>query len=123
MQLADLLWRVSLFVSLPAFVYIAKHPLAKGERYGREHKLLWISIFLSAVFLLAAGFVQFASPLSTLLIVVAICLALPTVVYFAKHPLTKGEPFGRTHKLMMIPFLLSFCCLIAAGYFPLFARP
>lgn len=62
MQLADLLMWVSLFVSLPAFVYIAKHPHRNGEPYGRGHKLLWIWIFLSAGFLLAAGFVQFASP-------------------------------------------------------------
>lgn len=63
MGLADLLWWVSLLVMLPAFVYIAKHPHRKGEPYGRElKKFLWISVFLSAGFLLAAGFVTFASP-------------------------------------------------------------
>jgi hypothetical protein len=62
MQLADLLMWASLLACLPGIVYIAKHPHRKGEPYGREHKLLWISFFLSAGFLLAAGFVLFVSP-------------------------------------------------------------
>jgi len=42
-------------------------------------------------------------------------LMLPTLIYFWKYPHAKGEPFTRTQKLMMIPLILSICCLLAAG--------
>lgn len=62
-QLADLFMWVSLFVCLPALVYMAKHPYRKGEPYGiREHKLLWISVLLSAGFMVAALVVRYGSP-------------------------------------------------------------
>lgn len=120
-QLASLLSLLSLLAGLPALVYMAKHPHRKGEPYGREDKVVWISLFLTSGFLVASSLLMFASPLSRLMIVVAVFLAAPTFVYMAKHP-TRGEPFDRTHKLMMIPIFLSFCCMVAAG-FPTLARP
>lgn len=62
-QLADLLMWLSLFASIPGLVYMAKHPHRKGEPYGiREHKLLWISVLLSAGFLVAALVARYGSP-------------------------------------------------------------
>jgi uncharacterized membrane protein len=120
-QLASLLSLLSLLSSLPALVYMAKHPHRKGEPYGREDRVVWISLFLTSGFLVASSLLMFGSPLSRLLIVVALFLAAPTVVYMAKHPPTRVEPFNKTHKLMLIPLSLGFCCMIAAG-FPTLAR-
>lgn len=39
-----------------------------------------------------------------------------TLAYINKHPHTRGEPFTKTDKLMMIPLFLSFCCLLAGGF-------
>jgi hypothetical protein len=121
-QLASLFSLLSLLAGLPALLYMTKHPDRKGKPYGREDKVLWISLFLTSGFLVAASLLMFASPLSRLLIVVAVFLAVPTVVYTAQHPPAKGKPFDRPHKLMMIPLFLSFCFMVAAG-FPMFARP
>jgi hypothetical protein len=57
MQLADLLMWLSFLVMLPGFVYFEKNRHRKGEPDGREQKrFLWITVFLSAGFLVA-GFV------------------------------------------------------------------
>lgn len=63
MELPSLLILVSLLVSLPALVYMSKHPQAKGEPYGaRPRKFLMISVFLTFCFVLAAGFIMFVRP-------------------------------------------------------------
>lgn len=121
-QLASLFVLLSPLAGLPALLYLTKHPDRVGKPYGREDKVLWISLFLSFCFMVAASLLMFASPLSRLLIVVAVFLAVPTVVYMAKHPHARGEPFDRPQKLMMISLFLSFCFMVAAG-FPIFARP
>lgn len=61
-ELSNLLLLVSLLVSVPCFVYGFKHRDRKGEPFGKERKLLWTSILLSAGFLVAALVVSFASP-------------------------------------------------------------
>lgn len=43
-------------------------------------------------------------------------LILVTIIYLTKHPHTRGEPFSRTDKLMMIPLFVSFCLLFIGGY-------
>ena len=53
--------------------------------------------------------------LAELLTVLGSVLLLPTLIYFWKYPHEKGKPFSRTQKLMMIPVILSVCCLLAAG--------
>lgn len=60
--------------------------------------------------------------LAILLIVIAILLALPSIVYIAKHPQAKGEPPGRTRILMWVSYLLSFCCMVAAASVLFFSR-
>lgn len=54
--------------------------------------------------------------LALLLMMVSVLLGMVTTVYLAKHPRPEGEPFSREQKLMMIPFFLSCCCLLAAGF-------
>lgn len=61
-ELSNLLLLVSLLVAVPCFVYGLKNPHRKGEPLGKEHKLLWTSLLLSAGFLVAALVVSFASP-------------------------------------------------------------
>lgn len=122
MQFENLLTMVASLLIMTSLIYLGKHPPAKGRPLDQSQRLMMIPVFLSFFLLVTAGFLMFARPLSNLLIVVAVILALPAVVYMAKHPPAKGEPFDRTHKLMMIPFVLSFCCMVAAGY-PMLTRP
>jgi hypothetical protein len=54
-QLSMLLMTGSDLAFLAAVVYIVKHPPSKGKPYGREHKLLWTSLFVSLCCTIAAG--------------------------------------------------------------------
>jgi hypothetical protein len=58
-QLGMLLMTVSDLAFIAGVVYVAKHPQPKGEPYGREHKLLWTSLFVSFCCTIAAGFAMF----------------------------------------------------------------
>lgn len=39
--------------------YVVKHPQPKGQPYGREHKLLWTSLFVSFCCTIAAVVAMF----------------------------------------------------------------
>jgi amino acid transporter len=51
--------------------------------------------------------------LANVLTMVGVLLSAITMVYLTKDPPIKGKPYSRKQKLMMIPFFLSICCLIA----------
>jgi hypothetical protein len=61
-------------------------------------------------------------PLVDLLTMLGTVLTLLTLIYLSKYPHSKGEPYSRTQKLMVIPVLLGICCLLAAGFL-MSARP
>lgn len=60
--------------------------------------------------------------LPNLLMMVGVLLGAVTMVYLMKNPAPKGEPYSSKQKLMMIPFFLSVCCLVAATFL-LYIRP
>lgn len=54
-------------------------------------------------------------------LIVSVLVTMPVLVYIGKHPQATGEPIDRTHKLLMIPLLLSLCGVIIAAFL-MFAR-
>lgn len=60
--------------------------------------------------------------LANTLSMVGLLLGAVTTVYLMKNPPAKGEPYSRKQKLMMIPFILG-SCFILAGSFLFFTRP
>lgn len=54
--------------------------------------------------------------LGDLVLIVSVLVTMPVLVYIRKHPQAKDEPLDRTHKLLMIPLLLSLCGVIIAAF-------
>lgn len=49
------------------------------------------------------------------LTILGVLLIIPSSVYSIRHPRAKGEPFGKTRLVLLVPLGLSVCALAAAG--------